>query len=65
MDIELLSDFLTEAKDLLETTDEKLIELEKTPDDSNLLNAVFRGYHTIKGSAGFLDLSGLVKLCQP
>lgn len=64
MDIDLLSDFLSEAKDLLEATDEKLIALEKSPDDANLLNAVFRGYHTIKGSAGFLELVGLVKLCH-
>lgn len=64
MDIELLTDFLGEARGLLEATDDKLMALERLPDDANLLNAVFRGYHTIKGSAGFLDLGGLVKLCH-
>lgn len=64
MDMELLTDFLNEAKDLLETTDEKLVDLEKYPDDENLLNAVFRGYHTIKGGAGFLELTSLVRLCH-
>lgn len=64
MDMELLTDFLNEAKDLLETTDEKLVELEKYPKDDKLLNAVFRGYHTIKGGAGFLELTSLVRLCH-
>ena len=62
--MELLTDFLVEARDLLEVTDEKLVALEKSPDDSKLLNAVFRGYHTIKGGAGFLELDGLVRLCH-
>jgi len=64
MDMELLTDFLNEAKDLLEVTDEKLVDLEKYPEDEKLLNAVFRGYHTIKGGAGFLELTSLVRLCH-
>ena len=64
MVIELLSAFLAEAKDLLETPDQKLVALENSPDDAHLLNAVFRGFHTIKGSAGFFKLAGLVKFCH-
>lgn len=61
---DLLNEFLTEAKDLIEVTDDQLVQLEKRPQDSEIINAVFRGYHTIKGGAGFLELHGLVKICH-
>jgi len=61
---ELLHDFLTEATDMLDDVEIKLVELEKRPDDGGLLNAVFRGFHTIKGGAGFLDATYLVELCH-
>lgn len=61
---ELLQDFLTEAGDMLGDVDSKLMELEKRPDDSALLNEIFRGFHTIKGGAGFLNASELVTLCH-
>lgn len=63
-DPELLQDFLIEAGELLDSLDEQLIELERTPDDRALLNAVFRGFHTIKGGAGFLELHPLVEVCH-
>ncbi len=61
---ELLSDFLLEAGDMLSEVDSKLMELEKHPDDSKLLNEIFRGFHTIKGGAGFLNATELVTLCH-
>ncbi|MFO1321878.1 MAG: chemotaxis protein CheA [Burkholderiales bacterium] len=61
---ELLQDFLTEANELLSDVDNKLVELEKRPGDSKLLNDIFRGFHTIKGGAGFLNVEELVKLCH-
>ncbi|MBX9631784.1 MAG: chemotaxis protein CheA [Burkholderiales bacterium] len=61
---ELLRDFLTEANELLSDVDNKLVELEKRPDDAKLLNDIFRGFHTIKGGAGFLNVDELVKLCH-
>ena len=61
---ELLSDFLLEAGDMLSDVDSKLMELEKRPSDSNLLNEIFRGFHTIKGGAGFLNANELVALCH-
>ena len=61
---ELLSDFLTEAGEMLSDVDSKLMELEKYPDDSKLLNEIFRGFHTIKGGAGFLNATELVTLCH-
>jgi two-component system chemotaxis sensor kinase CheA len=61
---ELLQDFLTEAGELLEDVDSKLVELEQQPDDNNLLNTIFRGFHTIKGGAGFLEAAAMVELCH-
>lgn len=61
---DLLSDFLMEAGDMLSDVDSKLMELEKNPGDSGLLNEIFRGFHTIKGGAGFLNAAELVTLCH-
>ncbi len=61
---ELLSDFLLEAGEMLSDVDSKLMDLEKYPDDSKLLNEIFRGFHTIKGGAGFLNATELVTLCH-
>ncbi|MDR2165373.1 MAG: chemotaxis protein CheA [Zoogloeaceae bacterium] len=61
---DLLQDFLQEANDLLSDVDNKLVDLEKTPDDRSLLNDIFRGFHTIKGGAGFLNAAELVTLCH-
>ena len=49
---DLLSDFLLEAGEMLSDVDSKLMDLEKHPDDSHLLNDIFRGFHTIKGGGG-------------
>lgn len=61
---DLLQDFLQEAHDLLSDVDNKLVDLEKTPDDKGLLNDIFRGFHTVKGGAGFLNAAELVTLCH-
>lgn len=61
---EILQDFLVEAGELLEKLSEQLVELEGRPDDKDLLNAVFRSFHTIKGGAGFLGLENLVIVCH-
>jgi two-component system, chemotaxis family, sensor kinase CheA len=61
---ELLQDFLMEAGELLSQVDNKLVELEKRPNDRELLNDIFRGFHTIKGGAGFLNAENLVSLCH-
>ena len=44
--------------------DNKLVDLEKRPKDGGLLNDIFRGFHTIKGGAGFLNLTPMVDLCH-
>ncbi len=63
-DDEILQDFLIEAGEILEQLNEELVELEQSPDDIELLNSVFRGFHTIKGGASFLSLEGLVQVCH-
>ncbi|MDR2926255.1 MAG: chemotaxis protein CheA [Azoarcus sp.] len=61
---DLLQDFLTEAEDLLSGVDNKLVDLERSPNDKGMLNDIFRGFHTIKGGAGFLNATELVTLCH-
>ncbi|ELM3617070.1 chemotaxis protein CheA [Aeromonas sobria] len=64
VDEDILQDFLVEASEILEQLSEQLVDLEKRPDDKNLLNAIFRGFHTVKGGAGFLSLGELVDVCH-
>lgn len=61
---ELLQDFLLESTELLSDVDNKLVELEKRPNDRALLNDIFRGFHTIKGGAGFLNVAPMVTICH-
>lgn len=63
-DEEILQDFLVEAGEILELLQEQLVDLEKSPNDKDLLNAIFRGFHTVKGGAGFLSLTALVEVCH-
>ena len=63
-DDEIVQDFLVEAGEILEALGEQLVELEQRPSDSDLLNAVFRGFHTIKGGASFISLTALVEVCH-
>ena len=63
-DEEILQDFLVEAGEILELLSEQLVELESRLDDADLLNAIFRGFHTVKGGAGFLQLHELVECCH-
>ncbi|WP_417349965.1 chemotaxis protein CheA [Ferrimonas sp.] len=64
IDDEILQDFLVEAGEILELLQEQLVELENNPTDADLLNAIFRGFHTVKGGAGFLSLTHLVDACH-
>jgi two-component system, chemotaxis family, sensor kinase CheA len=64
VDEDILQDFLVEAGEILEQLQEQLVDLENNPEDADLLNAIFRGYHTVKGGAGFLSLTELVDICH-
>ena len=61
---EIVQDFLVEAGELLERLGEQLVDLETQPEDTELLNSVFRSFHTIKGGAGFIGLDPLVNVCH-
>lgn len=63
-DEEILQDFLVEAGEIIELLSEQLVDLEQRPDDVDLLNAIFRGFHTVKGGAGFLQLTAMVDCCH-
>jgi len=64
LDEDILQDFLVEAGEILELLSEQLVELENDPENKDLLNAIFRGFHTVKGGAGFLSLTELVETCH-
>jgi two-component system chemotaxis sensor kinase CheA len=64
LDDEILQDFLVEAGEILVLLGEQLVDLEQTPDNKDLLNAVFRGFHTVKGGAGFLAIDPMVSACH-
>lgn len=61
---EIAADFALEARELLDQLGGQLVDLEQAPGDRELLNAVFRAFHTIKGGAGFLGATPLVELCH-
>jgi two-component system chemotaxis sensor kinase CheA len=63
-DDEILRDFLLEAAEIVEQLGEQLVDLEQQPGDTDLLNAIFRGFHTVKGGAGFLGITPLVDACH-
>lgn len=56
---EIVESFIVETKEILEKLDVDLVEMEKRPDDNELLNCVFRHFHTIKGTSSFLGLDKL------
>ena len=63
-DEDILQDFLVEAGEILERLNQQLVDLEQRPGDKDLLNAIFRGFHTVKGGAGFLSLTPMVECCH-
>ncbi len=63
-DIGLISDFIMESKEHIESAEAGLLELESKPDDKEVLNMIFRSFHTIKGMAGFLNLLDIGSLAH-
>lgn len=61
---DMLKDFAVEALDLASNVEEHLLWLERNPGDLEILNAVFRSFHTIKGGAGFMNLPAMVSACH-
>ena len=60
----MLQEFVVEALDLAAQVEDHLLALELQPDSHDILNAVFRAFHTIKGSAGFMNLASVVAACH-
>ncbi|MFA1753813.1 chemotaxis protein CheA [Xanthomonas campestris] len=61
---DIAADFIVEAQEILDRLGEQLVSLEQAPDEADQLNAVFRGFHTLKGGAGFLAIKPMVQLCH-
>ena len=61
---DMLKEFVVEALDLAVNVEEHLLSLQRNPGDMNTLNAVFRSFHTIKGGAGFMNLTAMVSACH-
>ncbi len=63
-DEELLREFLVESGDLLASAEQALLGLEADPEDVEAVNVVFRAFHTIKGTSGFLGIEQAGELCH-
>ncbi len=63
-DMEILTDFISEAQENLDTIEVSLIELEEDPDNTDIINDIFRPFHTIKGVSGFLSLTKINTLAH-
>lgn len=61
-DPELVANFLPEAQEHLEGIETHLVFLEQHPDDLEAINAIFRPFHTLKGVAGFFNLTQMQEL---
>ncbi len=61
---DMLKEFVVEALDLATNVEEHLLSLERQPDDTDTLNALFRSFHTIKGGAGIMNLGAIVSACH-
>ncbi|MBW8016763.1 MAG: chemotaxis protein CheA [Planctomycetes bacterium] len=63
-DAPMVLDFIAEAGEHIEAAEAGLLELENAPDDTEAINTIFRGFHTIKGMAGFLNLTEIGSLAH-
>lgn len=63
-DIPLLHDFTAESSEHIETSEKALLDLEQDPGNEEVLNQIFRSFHTIKGMAGFLNLNAIQTLAH-
>ena len=61
---EIVESFIVETKELLEKLDNDLVELEKRPEDLEILNAIFRYVHTIKGTSSFIGFEQMSELAH-
>ena len=63
-DAELLRKFITESREHLDHIEQGVLVLENSPGDAEVLNTIFRAFHTFKGGAGFLNLLPINRLAH-
>lgn len=63
-DLPLIQDFITESREHIENAEAAMLALENDPKNAETLNQIFRSFHTIKGMAGFLNLSDINQLAH-
>lgn len=63
-DHELITEFIIESRELLQSSETALLELENNPEDFEAINTVFRAFHTVKGTSGFLGLEIVTKMAH-
>ncbi len=63
-DADLVAGFVSEAFEHLEAIEENVLDLEQAPDDMDIINNIFRPFHTVKGVSGFLNLTHINKLAH-
>jgi len=63
-DAPLVQDFINESREHIESAESALLALESDPTSTETLNQIFRGFHTIKGMAGFLNLTAVNRLAH-
>ena len=67
LDLEIFAAFVEEGNEMMDDVEPQLVELEQSQDDAGnvdleVVNSIFRLFHSMKGSAGFLELDNIVKL---
>lgn len=63
-DLEILSDFVSESTENIENIEIHLVELEEDPGNKEIINDIFRPFHTIKGVSAFLELTRMNTLAH-
>ena len=63
-DLEMLGEFISESNELITNAEEALLSLEVDPDDKDAIGTVFRAFHTVKGTAAFLELDLLSEMAH-
>lgn len=61
IEISMVGEFVTECAELIELAESALLDLEESPGDEELINTIFRAFHTIKGTSAFMGLEPITE----
>ena len=64
MDLDIVQEFLNDGREHLEAIEQQVLSLESDPSDTDALNTLFRAFHSLKGNAGFIDLTPIAELAH-